>query len=67
MAGLRRICKLYGRMNINGVMWVWDCVAAEPVKESEMPAGSERWLASERKRWELQRAYQKEEKTGLSE
>lgn len=53
MAGLRRICKMYGCMKIQGVMWVWDYAKDEPVLESEMPAGSERWQASERARFEL--------------
>lgn len=51
MGGLARICKRYGRMRVNGVMMVWDYVADVAVRESEMPEGSERWMASERKRW----------------
>lgn len=51
MGGLARICKRYGRMRINGTMMVWDYVADKAVPESEMPDGSERWKASERKRW----------------
>lgn len=51
MAGLRRICKMYGGMTIQGIKWVWDYEADEPVKESEMPIGSERWKKSERAKY----------------
>ena len=51
MAGLRKILKLYGRMKVGDVMWFWDYVADEPVTESEMPEGSERWKASEKAKW----------------
>lgn len=49
-SGLQRICRAYGRMKINGTLWLWDYVTDEPVMASEMPAGSERWKASERAR-----------------
>lgn len=56
MAGLARICKMLGRMTISDgettINYVWDYVADAPVPDSEMPEGSERWCASERKRWE---------------
>lgn len=52
MSGLRMICKLYGGMKItqNGktVNYVWDYAGDEPVPDTEMPVGSERWNASER-------------------
>jgi len=51
MGGLRNICKAFGGMKIQGVQWYWDYVADEPVKASEMPIGSERWLASERAKY----------------
>lgn len=51
MSGLRRIAKLYGGMVINGTRWVWDYAADEPVPETAMPVGSERWKASERIKW----------------
>lgn len=51
MAGLRKLCKMYGGMTIQGVKWVWDYVADEPVKESEMPVGSERWKDSEKAKY----------------
>ena len=51
MAGLKRIAKLYGRIQLGDVMHVYDYVTDECVPESEMPVGSERWKASERKRW----------------
>lgn len=50
MGGLQRLCKTYGRININGVVWVWDYVQDKAVKESEMT--HEQWVASERKKWE---------------
>lgn len=43
---------MYGSMKVNDQLWVWDYVADEPVKEQEMPAGSERWKASEKKKYE---------------
>lgn len=52
MAGLRRICKLYGGMVVNGERYVWDYAADEPVLASEMPEGGERWKASEQAKWE---------------
>jgi hypothetical protein len=51
MAGLRKIAKAYGGMVINGVRYVWDYAADEPVLETEMPTGSERWKQSERVKW----------------
>lgn len=47
------MCRASGGMKINGVMWRWDYVADEPVKETEMPMGSERWKASEIRKHEL--------------
>jgi hypothetical protein len=51
MGGLRRICKALGGMKVssNGktVNYVWDYAADEPVPDTEMPLGSERWQASE--------------------
>jgi hypothetical protein len=56
MSGLRRMCKLYGAIEIRRegagpVRYVWDYVAGEAVHESEMPEGGERWQASERAKW----------------
>lgn len=36
MAGLRKILKAYGEMNVNGVVWVWDYTKDEPRKKAEM-------------------------------
>jgi len=47
MAGLARICKMYGSMEINGKKYVWDYARDEAVPEDEMPNGSERRRASE--------------------
>ena len=52
MAGLARICKLYGGMTINGVKFVWDYAQDKAVPESEMPIPSERHKASELARWQ---------------
>lgn len=56
MAGLQRICKMFGGLNAvdkngNRVEYVWDYVADIAVLKSEMPEGSERWQASERKKY----------------
>jgi hypothetical protein len=53
MSGLRRICRLYGAMQVGSIKYLWDYVAEEPVEEKDMRVGSERWKASERKRAEL--------------
>lgn len=52
MAGLARICKIYGHMKINGKMFVWDYVADETVPEGDMLPGTTRWKASEEARHE---------------
>ena len=51
MAGLARICKLYGSMEINGKKYVWDYATDKAVPTEEMPTGSDRWKESERARW----------------
>jgi len=51
MSGLRRICRMYGAIEIQGVIWVWDYVKEEPVKKSEQT--KEEWAASERRKYEL--------------
>ena len=38
--GLQRVLKLYGRMKIGDVMWVWDYAEDEAVHEADMPEGS---------------------------
>ncbi|MBS1982837.1 MAG: hypothetical protein JST16_01590 [Bdellovibrionales bacterium] len=48
MAGLARICKMYGGMEINGKKYVWDYARDEAVPEDEMPTGSERHRDSEK-------------------
>ena len=37
--------------NGTNVKYVWDYVADKAVPESEMMPGTERWAASERKKW----------------
>jgi hypothetical protein len=52
---LRSICKLFGNVTAtrdgHKVQFVWDYAQDKPVLASEMPAGSERWKASEYVRW----------------
>jgi hypothetical protein len=42
---------MYGAMEIQGVMYVWDYVKEEPVKKSEQT--HEEWMASEKRKYEL--------------
>lgn len=42
---------MYGSMEIQGVMWVWDYVKEEAVKKSEQT--KEEWAASERRKYAL--------------
>ena len=56
MAGLRNICKAFGGMKVTDnegrtINYVWDYAADEPVPDTEMPFGSDRWKQSERARW----------------
>lgn len=52
MAGLKRIAKICGGIEIQGVRYVYDYVSDECVPESEMPTSGERWKASEKKKWQ---------------
>jgi len=36
MGGLRKILKIYGKMKVGDVMWVWDYNKDEPRIEKEM-------------------------------
>lgn len=49
MGGLRRLCKLYGRITIQGVKYVWDYAQDKPRVEKEMTM--EEWAKSERIKW----------------
>lgn len=49
MAGLQRILKMHGRMQVNNVMWVWDYAKDEARLESEMT--KEEIKASEIAKW----------------
>lgn len=51
MGGLARIAKALGGITIQGKKYVWDYVSDKAVPEEEMPAGSERWKASEMARF----------------
>lgn len=52
MAGLARICRMYGRMKVGNIMWVWDYHNEKPVKQEEMPDDSEAWKLSEKTKCE---------------
>lgn len=49
MAGLARILKMHGRMQVNNVMWVWDYAQDKARLESEMT--KEETKASEIAKW----------------
>jgi hypothetical protein len=51
MTGLQKLCRTHGRMKVGDTMMVWDYVAEKAVPEKEMPPGSKRWRASERRKW----------------
>ena len=55
MAGLGRILKMYGKMNVtdkngNKVVWVWDYAENKARLETEMT--KEQWANSERAKYE---------------
>jgi hypothetical protein len=49
MGGLSRICKMYGSLNVNGVVWIYDYVNDKPRLKSEMT--KEEIIASEKAKW----------------
>jgi hypothetical protein len=49
MSGLKRLCKMYGRLQFGDVVWVWDYERDIPVLEKEM--AKEQWAKSERKKY----------------
>lgn len=56
MGGLARICRAYGGMKVTGndgtaINYVWDYVADQAVPDTEMPRGSARHRASEKRRY----------------
>jgi hypothetical protein len=59
MAGLRRICKMYGGIVIQGKRWVWDYARDIPVLESEMT--KEQLRESERAKWSQIQSQPKEQ------
>lgn len=52
MAGLARLCRAYGRIQVGSVMWVWDYANEKPMHEKDMPDGSETWKVSEKAKYE---------------
>jgi hypothetical protein len=72
MGGLNKVAKIYGGMTTvdqNGkrTELVWDHVADKAVPEAEMKFGSDRWKASERKKWGDIRAQKAARKSRLDE
>ncbi len=55
LSGLQKICKIYGSIKIQGVLWVWDYANECAVLETEMPMGGERWKVSEKKKYDMLR------------
>lgn len=51
MGGLARLCRMYGQMNINGVVWIWDYVNERARIKSEMT--KEEIAESEKIKWNL--------------
>jgi hypothetical protein len=49
MAGLARICKLYGSIKVNDVEWVYDYAKEKTVLKSEM--SKEDWIESEKAKY----------------
>jgi hypothetical protein len=61
--GLKRICKLHGRIRLGGQLFVWDYATDEAVDHKLMPVGSERWNASELAKAEWLRGQLPQEQT----
>ncbi len=57
MAGLKNICKMYGKMTVQSgkkkIKYVYDYANDVAVEEKEMPIGSERHAASEQAKYAL--------------
>lgn len=54
--GLQRVLRTYGRMIVQGEIWVWDYAKGCAVKDKNMRVGSARYARSERARAELLKA-----------
>jgi hypothetical protein len=50
MTGLQKICKMYGRLKVGDVMWVWDYANDKPRLEKDMTP--DEMKASEKAKWE---------------
>jgi hypothetical protein len=50
MTGLQKICKMYGRLKVGDVMWVWDYANDKPRLEKDM--NYDEIKASEKAKWE---------------
>ena len=58
LRGLQKICRIYGGMKCGNIMYLWDYHNEEAVKETDMPEGSERWIASEKAKYQKLEARQ---------
>jgi hypothetical protein len=50
MTGLQKLCKMYGRLKVDDVMWVWDYANDKPRLEKDMTP--DEMKASEKAKWE---------------
>lgn len=55
LRGLEKLCKLYGRIDIGGVLWVWDYHRNVAVPDYKLKSGSRAWKLSEKARFEAMR------------
>ena len=57
LTGLQKLCKMYGKVKFDGVVWVWDYHNDEPKLQSEM--SKEDFALSEKAKWTKLRNYLK--------
>jgi hypothetical protein len=50
MSGLQKLCKMYGRIKVGSIIYVWDYVEDRAIPKREMT--KERFAESEKIRWE---------------
>lgn len=52
MRGLEKVCKIYGRLKVGDVLWVWDYHRNKAVPDYKLKAGSNDWKLSEKAKWD---------------
>jgi len=57
LTGLQKLCKMYGKVKFDGVVWVWDYRTDEPKLQSEM--SKEDFTRSEKAKWTKLKNYLK--------